>query len=71
MGVVTLLQAWNNRGQLNPWKRASLMYAVILWHFMIYTTVFLSHLRLTGVFQKNEVESSLFFFSFAALRLKT
>ena len=62
VGVVTLLQAWNNRGQMNPWKPASLMYAVILWHFMIYTIVVLSHLRLTGVFQKNEVESSLFFF---------
>ena len=50
VGVVTLLQACNNRGQINPWKPASLMYAVILWHFMIYTIVFLSHLRLTGVF---------------------
>ena len=43
VGVVTRLQAWNNRGQMNPWKPASLMYAVILWHFMIYTIVFLSH----------------------------
>ena len=70
VGVVTLLQAWNNRGQMNPWKPASLMYAVILWHFMI-IRLYSYHICASLVFFRRMKLSLPFFFSFAALRLKT